>query len=158
MTLITEAERAEDVGDAFGKFKVAVADQAAEVTALVSELYAVGSALREINTASTSPESIHNLFHIQEDLDLVRASLAFTLDDVLHILGRINNGHPHPPFSAYRQTWKEIMYHFQSEGWGRLCSRLEKYRLFLLALCNKLRRSRPLPLDLIIYHVDISAE
>jgi hypothetical protein len=124
MTLIAEAETAEDIGDAFGKFKVAVDDQAAEVTALVSELYAVGSALREIDDAS----------------HLVRASLKYTLDDVFRILGKIGNGDRLLTTAAYRQTWKDIAYHFQREGGGRLSSRLETYRLFLLALCNKLRR------------------
>jgi hypothetical protein len=140
MTLIAEAETAEDIGDAFGKFKVAVDDQAAEVTALVSELYAVGSALREIDDASHSPDYGHNLRNIQDDLDLVRASLKYTLDDVFRILGKIGNGDRLLTTAAYRQTWKDIAYHFQREGGGRLSSRLETYRLFLLALCNKLRR------------------
>jgi hypothetical protein len=140
MTLIAEAETAEDIGDAFGKFKVAVDDQAAEVTALVSELYAVGSALREIDDASHSPDYGHNLRNIQDDLDLVRASLKYTLDDVFRILGKIGNGDRLLTTAAYRQTWKDIAYHFQREGGGRLSSRLETYRLFLLALCNQLRR------------------
>ena len=140
MTLIAEAEAAEDIGDAFGKFKVAVDDQAAEVTALVSELYAVGSALREIDAASLSPDYGHNLRNIQDDLDLVRASLKHTLDDIFRILGKIGNGDRLLTAAAYRQTWKDIAYHFQHEGGGRLSSRLETYRLFLLALCNKLRR------------------
>lgn len=140
MTLIAEAEMAEDVGDAFGKFKVAVGDQAAEVTALVSELYAVGSALRQIDAAIFSPDG-QNPRPIQEDLELVRDSLKYTLEDIFNILGKIGNGDPYPTPASYRQTWKEIVYHFQCEGWGRLCPRLEKYKLFLLALCNKLRRS-----------------
>ena len=141
MTLIAEAERAEDVGDAFGKFKVALDhDQAAEVTALVSELYALGNALREIHIAVSSPEYSHGLRYIQDDLGLVRDSLIFTLDDILSILGKIGNGESYLTAAAYRQTWRDIMYHFEREGWGRLLSRLEKYRLFLLALCNKVRR------------------
>ena len=140
MTLIPEAEAAEDIGDAFGKFKVAVDDQAAEVTALVSELYAVGSALREIDAALLSPDYGHNLRNIQDDLDLVRASLTHTLDDVFGLLGKIGNGDRLLTAAAYRQTWKDITYHFQREGEGRLLPRLETYRLFLLALFNKLRR------------------
>jgi hypothetical protein len=140
MTLIAEAETAEDIGDAFGKFKVHVDDQAAEVTAIVSELYAVGSALREIDAASHSPDYGHHFRNVQDDLDLVRASLKYTLDDVFQILGKIGNGDRLLTASAYRQTWKDITYHFQREAGGRLSSRLETYHLFLLALCNKLRR------------------
>jgi hypothetical protein len=141
MTLIAEAERAEDIGEAFSKFKVAVDDQAAEVAALVSELWAVGSALREIDVASQSPDYGVNLDIIEDDLDLVRASLTYTLDDVFRILGKIGNGDRLLTTAAYRQTWKDINYHFQRRAGGRLCNVLETYRLFLLALCNKLRRS-----------------
>lgn len=142
MTLIAEAERAEDTGDAFAKFRGAVdVDQAAEVTALVAELYAVGSVLREIDIAIHSPEHGRNVRYIEDDLELVRSSLMFTLDDVFKILGKIANGNPHSAQASYRLTWREIVYYFQRDGWGRLCPRLEKYRLFLLAVCTKLKRS-----------------
>lgn len=140
MTLIAEAELAEDIGDALGKFKIPVEDQAAEVTALVSKLYAVGSALREIDTASNSLDYGRNLRYIQDDLDLVRASLKYTLEDVFRILGKIGNGDRILTESAYRQTWRDITNHFQRVGGGRLSSRLETYRLFLLALYSRLRR------------------
>ena len=141
MALTAEAEKAEDIGDAFGKFKVAVDDQAAEVTALVSELYAVGSTLRAIDAASQSPNYGLNFRIIEDDLDLVRDSLTYTLDDVFRILGKIGNGDRHLTTAAYRQTWKDITYHFQHRIGGRLYSVLETYRLFLLALSNKLRGS-----------------
>lgn len=141
MTLTAEAEKAEDIGDAFGKFKVAVDDQAAEVTALVSELYAVGSALRAIDDASQSPDYGLNLHIIEDDLDLVRDSLTSTLDDVFRLLGKIGNGDRLITTAAYRQTWKDITSHFQRRVGGRLCSVVETYRLFLLALCNKLKGS-----------------
>ena len=141
MTLTAEAERAEDIGDAFGKFKVAVDDQAAEVTALVSELYAVGSALRAIDADSQLPDYGLNLYIIEDDLELVRDSLTYTLDDVFRILGKIGNGDRLLTTAAYRQTWKDITYHFQHRVGRRLWSVVEMYRLFLLALSNKLRGS-----------------
>jgi len=141
MTLTAEAERAEDIGDAFGKFKVAVDDQAAEVTALVSELYAVGSALRAIDDASQLPDYSLNLYLIEDDLGLVRDSLTYTLNDIFRILGKIGNGDRFLTMAAYRQTWKDITYHFQRRVGGRLCSVVETYRRFLLALCNKLKGS-----------------
>jgi hypothetical protein len=141
MALTAEAERAEDIGDAFSKFKVAVDDQAAEVTALVSELYAVGSILRDIDATSQLPDYGLNFRIIEDDLDLVRASLTYTLDDVFRILGKIGNGDRILTTAAYRQTWKDIAYHFQRRRTGRLFSLLGTYRLFLLALCNKLKGS-----------------
>lgn len=147
MALTAEAERAEDIGDAFSKFKVAVDDQAAEVTALVSELYAVGSILREIDAASQSPDYGPNFRIIEEDLDLVRTSLTHTLDDVFRILGRIGNGDRLLTTAAYRQTWKDIAYHFQHRSTGRLFSLIKIYRLFLLALCKQLKGIGPEPIQ-----------
>jgi hypothetical protein len=145
--LIAEAEMAEDIGDAMRKFKLAVGDQAEEVTTLVSELYTVGSALREIDAASNSPDYSHNLRDLQDDLDLVRNSLRYTLDDVFLILGKMGNGAQLLTLAAYNQTWRDIVSHFQRGGGARLSFRLETYRLFLLALCSKLRRSSLLTLS-----------
>ena len=141
MTLIAEAEKAEDIADAFGKFKVAVDNQAAEVTALVSELYAVGTALRDVNTAICSSEYGRSLRLVEDDLDLVRSSLTYTLDDVFRILGEIGNGARDLKPTAYRQTWKDICFHFQLDGRPGLGSRLQTYRLFILQLINIMRRS-----------------
>ena len=126
---------------------MAVDDQAAEVTRLVAELYAVGSALREIDAASHSPYYAYNFRNILDDLGLVRDSLNYTLDRVFRILGKIGNGDRILTPTAYRQTWMDIIYHFQREDGWPLLSRLETYRVFLLALCNKLRRSlSPIPI------------
>src|SRR5207248_6048422 len=59
---------------------------------LVAELYAVGSALREIDAASHSPYYAYNFRNILDDLGLVRDSLNYTLDRVFRILGKIGNG------------------------------------------------------------------
>ena len=141
MTLIAEAEKAEDIADALAKFKVAVDDHATVITALVSELYAVGSALREIDTAVYSPEYGNNLNLIEADLDNVRRSLEYTLDDVFRILGRIGQGAEILSSSAYRLTWKEIARHFESDARGGLLNRVEVYRQFLILLCNRIRKS-----------------
>ena len=140
MTLIAEAEKAADIADALGKFKVAVTDAATEITALVSELYAVGSILRDTDTAIKSPEYGRNIRLIEDDLDLARTSLAFTLEDIFRILGGIGAGAKDLTTAAYRQTWEEICTHFRHEGRQSLCARLEMYRRFLLELCKILRR------------------
>jgi hypothetical protein len=140
MTLLAEAERAEDIGLAFEKFKAPVDDQAAQVTALVSEVYAIGTSLRNINTTIHSPEYAPELAEIEEDLNLVRTSLTHTVDNVLRILGDIGNGEPLPVPREYRQTWKELTFHFQHDRCGGLYARFRVYSVFLAALYHKLRR------------------
>src|SRR5271154_4667153 len=108
MTLLAEAEKAEDIGLAIGKFKVPLDDQAAQVTALISELYAIGTSLRNINTAIYFPDYALELAEIEEDLTLVRTSLTYTICDILRILGDLNNGEPDPVPRAYRQTWNQL--------------------------------------------------
>jgi hypothetical protein len=140
MTLLAEAEKAEDIGLAFEKFKAPVDDQAAQVTALISELYAIGTSLRNINTAIYYPDYTPELAEIEEDLTLVRTSFTYTIDDVWRILGDIGNGEPLLVPRAYRQTWKELEFHFQRDSRGGLCARLRIYSVFLEALYHKLRR------------------
>lgn len=141
MTLITEAETAEDIADAFSKFKVAIPEQATDIAALISELYGIGSDLREIDAAIQSPKYGRNIGLIATDLDLVRSSLTFILGDVFKILGEIGNGSRVLIGDDYRRTWKDIYLHFRGGGRPTLLSRLESYRRFSKELSNIMQRS-----------------
>ena len=134
MSLVAEAEKAQDIGAGFSKFLDALPDQATEVTALISELYAISSALRDLDTTVQSREYGANVGLIKEDLELVTLSLAYTLKDVFDLFGDIDTGTDLPTIGAYRQTWKDICLHFKAERRGTLCIRLEKYRRFILEL------------------------
>lgn len=140
MTLITDAEIAEDIADALSKFKAPVPDHAPDITASISELYAIGSALRDIDTAINSPDYNRNFRLIEKDLDLVCSSLHSTVEDIFRILGDIGNGSRVLSDGMYRQTWKDIALFFRQNGHITLRMRLETYRRFISELASIVKR------------------
>lgn len=140
MTLIVDAENAEDIADAFSKFKAPVPDHAADITASISDLYAIGSGLRSIDAALNSVEYSRNRRLIDQDLELVCLSLQNTLEDIFRILGHIGNGSRVLNDGMYRQTWKEISLFFILNGQIPLRTRLEKYKRFILELADIVKR------------------
>ena len=140
MTLIVDAETAEDIADAFSKFKAPVPDHAPDITASISELYAIGSTLREIDAALNSAEHGRNILLIEKDLDLVCSLLRHTIDDIFRILGDIGSGSRVLNDGMYRQTWKDIALFFTRNGQMTLRTRLEKYRRFMIELVDIVKR------------------
>lgn len=140
MNLIVDAEDAEAIAEAFSKFKTHVPDQAPDITASISELYAIGSALRDIDKALDSAEYSRNFPLIEKDLELVCSSLRDTLEDVFEILGRIGNGSPVLTAGMYRQNWKDITLFFIQNRRITLRTRLEIYRAFIAKLPGIIKR------------------
>ena len=145
MDLIAEAERAEEHADALRKFKDRVPEAARDITALISELYAISHALRDIERIFHIPEYGRNRGRIAEDLQLIRESLTYTLDCLFRILGRLANGSSYVSDSAYAMTWKDICNYFQKESRLSLRRRLELYRIFLQELVSIVKKSQPQP-------------
>lgn len=144
MNLAADAQNARDVGTAFDRFLDALPDDYfTELTALVAELYAIGSALRDLDLVFTSPESGRRAIIIQDDLDLVQLSLSITLRDVRELFGGLDrDGYP-PTVRAYREVWIEICRHFERESGNTLQTRLERFRQFIMELCCTMRRLGP---------------
>jgi hypothetical protein len=136
MSLLGDAEDAKDIGAAFSKFLDALPDQAAEVTSLIAELYAISAALRDLDITIRSRQYGSRAYLIKDDLDLVLTSLSHTLKDAFDILGDIGTQSDPRTIGAYRQTWKDICKHFLRESRGSLSMRLEKYKTFIKELSN----------------------
>jgi hypothetical protein len=143
MSLLADAEDAQDIGAAFSKFLDALPDQAVDVTSLIAELYSISAALRELDGTIHSRQYGHRSTIIKDDLELVCASLSYTLKDAFDILGEIRAIGDAPTVGAYRKTWKDLCYHFQRESRGSLRMRLERYRRFIGELNNTMKRSVP---------------
>lgn len=139
MTLIKEAERAEDIADALSKFRSFLVDQRAEITEAITEFNGLGGALRTINELSASKYAKNRIL-IQEDLDNVLEAIDFTLEDVWAQIGQIGHGaRSLTPFD-YRTTWKDIHRSVAQSGKRSLTARLELYRLFLNELGKIMRK------------------
>lgn len=139
MTLIKEAERAEDIADALSKFKAPLADQRAELVSVIAELNGLSGAIRGIDDLANSKHA-RNQPLIQEDLDIVLESIDFTLEDLWTRIGTIGNGARTLTASDYRTTWKDIHRSVAQSGKRSLTARLELYKLFLEELSKIMRR------------------
>ena len=130
---IATAESAQDIAAALEKFLDPVSDRSTEITALISECYAISSALRELNTCHgdlryhSRPEQVSN------DIRVALQSINYTFDDVRHFLGGLGDLIYPSQTAAYRAVWTNFNDHFEQESGNTLCRRLEFYRRFILA-------------------------
>ena len=130
-SLIAEAENAQDIAEAFTRFLDPARGWAAEITGLIAELYAISSALRDLNSTAAEPRYYRDYNLIREDVRLILYSLNYTFEDVFRLLGRLDR-------LSYGQVWLEIMEFFQLESGNTLCRRLELYKIFLQDLSRVL--------------------
>lgn len=143
MNLAADAQNARDVGTAFDRFLDALPDHFTEITALVAELYAICSALRDLDLIIISPEYGRRAICIQDDLDLVQLSISITLKDVRELFAGLDrDGYP-PTARAYREVWTDLCRHFERESGNTLQTRLERFRQFIMELCCTMRRLGP---------------
>ncbi|KAI4277655.1 MAG: hypothetical protein LQ337_001618 [Flavoplaca oasis] len=143
MALIAVAESAQDIASGFNKFLEPLPEISTELTALISECYAISSALREINTAKEDPRYYHDYEFIYNDVAVVRETLDYTFKDVNRLFGGLGRPTHISRRTAFYQVWSEIDDFFYQESNRSLCKRLEASRLFLTELTCILMDGRP---------------
>ena len=127
---------AEDIAGAFLAFKEHVSNQATEIAALISELFAISSALLELDTAQKD-----NPFHrlrreVDADQRTLLLSLDFTFKDVKRLIGGLANPIYRTIRESYHGVWNAIVGHFIQQGNNHLLRRLEYYQQFLMDLSH----------------------
>ena len=125
--LIAVAETARDIAAGLNHFLDAVPECATEITGLISECFAISSALYELSTAIGDYRYNRQFELIVDDVRSVRLSLDYTFEDVEKHFGRLGR-------STYREVWIDIGRHIRAESGNTLLIRLEHYRNFLLGL------------------------
>ncbi|KAL8937000.1 MAG: hypothetical protein Q9211_003904 [Gyalolechia sp. 1 TL-2023] len=149
MALIAVAEKAQDVAAGFNKFLDQVPEFSTEITGLISECFAISSALRELNTAIQDPRYEYDYAYVARDVSIVRQSLDYTFSDVVLLFGGLGRPLSHvSKRMLFTQVWREISDHFYRESNSSLCKRLEYNRLYLqdISCANRQRsfeRRRP---------------
>lgn len=130
MALRTSAENAEDVAAGFRMFREPLPEHATEITGLIADLYSISSSLKIVEDLTGNRRYQHNTPIVWSDLELVRTSLKYTLEDVVDFFGdvEVRNG---PSRRIYRQIWLELSDFFRSESRDSLATRLAKYKAFL---------------------------
>ena len=128
-SLVAVAESAQDIAAGLNKFLDAVPERSTEITGLISECFAISSALRELSNAIRDPLYYRRFELIQKDVTIVGQSLDYTFQDVERRFGGLRT-------ATYRQVWREMDAHFRAESGNTLVTRLEYYRSFLLRLLH----------------------
>ncbi|KAL8946686.1 MAG: hypothetical protein Q9222_006952 [Ikaeria aurantiellina] len=133
-SLIAVAESAQDIASGFNKFLEPVPEFSTEITALISECYAISSALRELITAKDDQQYYRKYDFIRADVTAVRESLHYTFHDVHRLFGGLGRTSAISRRTLYHQVWREIEDFFYQESHESLCRRLEHNRLFIADL------------------------
>lgn len=139
MSLIARAESAEDLASALTRFRDVIPEAAADITALITELFAVSTTLRELFRLHDDPRCERRYPIIVEDVQLTLYSLDYTFEDFRTLLGGLDRPGYLSNATNYRRVWRNILEHFQRESGDTLSRRLEICRAFLLQLKSELQ-------------------
>lgn len=132
MALRTSADNAEDVAAGFTTFRAPLPEHAAEVTSLIADLYSISSSLSGLEALYKDSQYQRNFSLIQSDLELVRTSLKYTLEDIVDFFRNLDGGKAGP--AHYKRTWKTLNQFFWDESKYSLATRLAKYKAILREL------------------------
>ena len=138
MSLIARAESAEDLASALMRFKETLPESAAEITALMTELFAVSTALTKLFRHREDPRYEFRYHLIADGVQLTLYSLDYTFDDFRQLLGGLGRPSPFSNGTTYRRVWRDILEHFEQESGNSLSRRLEICEEFLLQLLDQI--------------------
>ncbi|EME76938.1 uncharacterized protein MYCFIDRAFT_61236 [Pseudocercospora fijiensis CIRAD86] len=123
-SLLRFANDCEDAAAGLHRFRDALPRNATRITAVVGELFAISSALRQIHTGEGIRSYGPSFYRIDDDLQLVFPSLQRTVHDIFDMFAR---AHERPE----QTVWEDMGHqHERVEKFG-LLERLEWYRDFL---------------------------
>ena len=143
MTLVVDAGNAEDVAEALSRFRTHLPEYASDISAVVSELYALGSSLRDINAAFV-PNFLDAADRaIKYDLDRVCRMLDVDLREIFYVLGDLGGVNSVSQTDVWRGVWIEIASHFAQQGTWTLIDSLRSYKSWLVNLARVLERFDP---------------
>ncbi|PYH45441.1 uncharacterized protein BP01DRAFT_356486 [Aspergillus saccharolyticus JOP 1030-1] len=130
MALRTSADNAEDVAAGFRLFRDPLPEHSTEITSLIADLYAISTSLKNLEDLARHRNYRRNLHAVQPDLEVVRTSLKYTLEDVVDFFGDLE-GRRGPSREVYKRTWNDLCTFFREESQDSLSTRLAKYKAFL---------------------------
>ncbi|RAL15407.1 uncharacterized protein BO97DRAFT_431995 [Aspergillus homomorphus CBS 101889] len=142
MALRTSADNAEDVAAGFRLFRDPLPEHSTEITSLIADLYAISTSLKNLEDLTRNRTYRRNLHAIQPDLELVRTSLKYTLEDVVEFFGDLE-GRRGSSREMYRRTWLVLCAFFREQSQDSLSTRLAKYKAFLSDLEALMKGNAP---------------
>ena len=136
MALRRTADEAESAAAGFKTFRAPLPEHFTEITALISDLYAISSSLLSLDDLSKDPRYRLSWPHVHLDVELVQSSLKYTVEDILHYLQRVQT---QASSDAYSRTWQSMNRFFWDQSQFSLATRLARYRTFIRELNEVLR-------------------
>jgi hypothetical protein len=133
MALSVPAGTAEEVAAGFRRFRDPLPEHATEITGLIADLYTISSSLKTLEDLSTDRRYRLNIPFARPDLDLVSASLQYTLDDIVDFFGHLE-GRRASSRDIHKRIWMFMGRFFMDESAESLSIRLAKYKVFLQEL------------------------
>lgn len=137
MALRRTAGAAESAAASLSAFRAPLPEQSTEITALISDLYAISSSLLSLEDLSKDPRYQPYWPRVHSDVDLVQSSLKYTVDDIVNYSNRVAGSRVSP--EAYSHTWQTLSRYFWEQSEYSLSTRLARYRTFLRELNELLR-------------------
>jgi len=135
-TLIRLAESTEEVAAGLHNFREVLPRHATQITASLSELSAISTALREVDQAQNNRDYAPSFYRIRDDVGILIPSLERTLTDVLDMFSRSSS-------RPFHTVWEDLRYHMEQEEGLGLHERLSCYRDFLQAQLEIIRGFQP---------------
>jgi GAF domain-containing protein len=133
MIILAAAERAKEVASILGKFREYDPDNT--IPAAIAQLQDLSQVLRELARLIEAKDGLVSRI-VADDLELLQHSVAYTLQDIWTIIGRLPGlaiGHD------YCEAWKAIVIHCRNTRRQSLPMRLETYCVFAAAIRRHLR-------------------
>lgn len=130
MALRTSADNVEEVAAGFCMFREPLPEHGTEITGLIADLYAISLSLKVLADLTKDPLYRRNLPAAWPDLELVRTSLKYTLEDIVDFFGDLEV-HAGANRRIYKQTWLGLSDFFRGESRDSLANRLVEYKVFL---------------------------
>lgn len=141
------ASNASDLGAAFSTFAEEISPgvgkvSAADILAVTSKFYNISAVLLRLEALLPILEYRHNYERIRDDLQIVRQSLQFTLQDVYGMLAEVKARELQGSSTrtACYYTWRNITQTIEQETGDSLLTRLQIYDGFLVEMVDEFTR------------------
>ncbi|KAI1838296.1 hypothetical protein DTO013E5_2535 [Penicillium roqueforti] len=119
-------ESADDVAAGFYTFRDPLPEHMSEISALLSELFAISSSLSALQHLAEDPRNRRYFEMIKPDLTVVQASFTYTIEDIGDIFRRLDGPDASP--AMYKRTWAFMSRFFWDQSNYSLAARLAKYK------------------------------
>jgi hypothetical protein len=131
-------QSADDVAAGFYVFRDPLPEHVGDITSLMSELYAISSALSTLEGLAEDPRKRRYMELIKPDLNVVQASFTYTIEDIGDIFRGLDGADASP--ARYKRTWVILNRFFWDQSNYTLATRLAKYKTVFKEFIDLVRK------------------